>query len=276
MLANPWVEMSLKLSFCARLPWALAGVAHHESSVVKAVALHCLKVYDSMDCAVRACLPEVVHSFLSVGGPWRSEMEMVAKDGCPLARSSSFLGSVASLRFCPLSERIIEAGHKAIKTPHGFTKFGAASASSALRTYPLLVQPLLANPDFFSAVADALQSCQNPSAAVEFFHMSRHPQLQVKSNHVKMLHMTAQVVYRCDAASTFADLKHIRREHGKQMLTLEGEAAKALRAQEPLSMGALLRHFVADHCQVMELLVCNHSVKCQTQWHQHRSRFPCS
>eukprot|EP00971_Amphidinium_carterae_P000726 14272-Amphidinium_carterae.2 len=246
--------MKIKVAFASKLPWALAGLTHHHTSVVKAVAAHCCEEYDKLPQASHAILGSLTNRFLAHDGrgQWRTEMEALSRDGALLMRSDSFVTAVCSLRFCPLSERTIEAGHKDVKTPHGFTKFGPASAASNLRAFPMIVRPLLAKPDFFDVMVKCMTEMAKPSTAANLLHLKRHPQMQIfwqpgNSKHDAVLRMTGQVLYRCDSTSTYADLSLLRAGHDKQVLRLEGEALKALRAKEPLTMQALLAYHLVDH-----------------------------
>eukprot|EP00971_Amphidinium_carterae_P351612 6492190-Amphidinium_carterae.3 len=246
------LEMSIRLNFAARLPWCLGGLSHHHPTIVRVVAKHCVREFDQLLPEAQACLSPWVHNFLAMDKPWRLEMDNLSCDGRLLKRSDAFVSAVASLRFCPLSERTIEAGHKDIKTGHSYTKFGPSSAASQLRAFPLLVRPLLTHPSFFQRIAACLKEVQMPADAARLFHAHSHPQLQVfwrpgQNVHAKVLRMTAHILYKCDTTSVFADLQGLRIAHRQQLLQLEGKAARAISCKETLTMDSLMQRYLLEH-----------------------------
>eukprot|EP00971_Amphidinium_carterae_P008279 163430-Amphidinium_carterae.3 len=246
-------ELRLKLKYVTMLPWCLAGLAHHNEFIVQGVAKHCISTYDTMLAVNKACLPKYVHRFLQEDSAWRHEIDAISNGKATTAADATLLLAIASLRFIPISERVIEAGHSTVKKSHGYNSFGPVSASSHLRTLPNLIRPLMgtSGKEFFDAVVAMLSVARIPASAALALHVSRHPQVQAVlteegRQHSTILKILAKVVYRCDALSTFRDLRSTKRTQQQNVLLLEGEALKHLKAREPITMEALLAHHLTD------------------------------
>eukprot|EP00971_Amphidinium_carterae_P255359 5069596-Amphidinium_carterae.2 len=248
-------ELHLKHGFATMLPWCLAGLAHHNDKIVQGVALHCIATYDALPAVKKTCLPKYVHNFLQEESTWRHELSAISCGRKTTAVSATLLLAIASFRFVPLSERVIEAGHSTVKKSHGYNRFGPVSASSHLRTLPNLIRPLMGTSgrEFFDTVVAMLATAKIPSSAALALHVSRHPQVQAVlaetgrvRQHTSITKILAKVVYRCDALSTFQDLRSAKRTQQQNVLLLEGEALKQCKAREPMTMDALLAHHLTD------------------------------
>ena len=264
------MELVLKLGFAKLLPWALCGLAHDRNEAAVQVAQHCLQLYDQMADAQRKCLPRIAHQFLArefddaaPSHTFRSDLERVA-EGLPVtACSGAFVLAVASLRFCPLSERTVEAGHASVKKGHGYNKVSAGSASAHLRFGNELLHPMVHQVAFFeqlSKLSNQLERSRKLATVARSLHLSMHPQLLALSTestgrqHTRLLPFLSKVLYRCDAATIFKDLNMIKREHGQQIIRMQSEAMKQFQQREPLSIDALTAHYLTEHLRsVLEI-----------------------
>ena len=254
------MELVLKLGFAKLLPWALCGLAHDRNEVAVKVAQHCLKLYDEMSDAQRHCLPCVAQAFLAreneafaPARAFRSDLERVAQGSPVTACSGAFVLAVASLRFCPLSERTVEAGHARVKKGHGYNKVSPASASAHLRFGSELLQPMIHDVDFFERLSNQLERSRKLATVAKSLHLTMHPQLLALSTeatgrqHTKLLPFLSKVLYRCDAASVFKDLSMVKREHGQEVIRMQSEAMKQFQQREPLSIDAIIAHYLTEH-----------------------------
>ena len=242
---------TIKIGYAKRLPWLLSGLSHHVGHIATTVAKECLQAYDNVSQQdAMESLPDIVHSFLRVSSPsLRADVEKVAKGGHFTSCSSSYIRAIAAMRFANLSERQVEAGHKTIKKEHGYQAFGPVSASVRLRSQVEVDTRLSQNPSMLVELLDCLACIRTGGASghsmVHAAHLLHQRGEKVQSTYLSK--RLAQVLYRCDAVSTFNSFMQAATLHQKRLAHLKGPSHWQRKQDLPLCMQSLAAHHLTDH-----------------------------
>lgn len=116
-------------------PWLLAGLAHASPTQARHIAQQCLQQWES---TAEHLHHKVSREFLHPAGVLRKEVDRFAS-GTPLEQLTPVARQrIASLKFMPVVERLIEATHKNMKMAGGHHRAGPMSLSNAVRSQVVL------------------------------------------------------------------------------------------------------------------------------------------
>eukprot|EP00971_Amphidinium_carterae_P330697 6463862-Amphidinium_carterae.1 len=206
--------LKIKTQFWERLPWLLAGLAHHDASTVQLVSSKCLQAWhnDSRDDA---------HHPLTLAFMTRPHYEHVLalSTGQPLALLPlPFQQMVAKLAFIPVAETTIEAKHARVSHAKGIRQVGAVTVSLANRL-PMLQQWLDRGLVSIEEVLEQFTRARSTTTAPLALGLAAHPGLQGTANaHGTIKKPSSRTIrdllvglcYQCDISCMNQDLRAAR------------------------------------------------------------------
>lgn len=250
------MNLKIKTSFTAKLPWMLAGLAHYNPGVVQRIAKEAIDAYDSTPEETRKDLHKEAHRFLSPTHRLRAEMEKLAAGVALGALSRRAQRHISKLRFISLSERVIEAGHKDIKTSSEHHKLGEIAVSSAVRTTFVLERQARLQPDMIHQLVKCVAACRRAKDMPQKFHLQKHPEV-LHLRHQRSVGkppqtttwaaVFAKVLYRCDPDAMFNPLEKQVKEHDRQARREHARATRLLGERRVVGHGEILAHNFVEH-----------------------------
>ena len=202
--------ISIKTAYTRSLPYLLAGLVHHDASVVKQIAMQALAQFQQV-------APEHHHrltlKFLEASSPLRPSLLAVA-DGDQLEQHPQLEEAAAALHFVMASERDIEGSHATSNPlPAKANHITAQYRSLGLRLPEM--RPKLEEGPFFIKMAELVERSKVKCAS-HSLGLLAHPELAqywqagavAKTPPLKVLW---RVVYLCDIDSQLSDVSRISR-----------------------------------------------------------------
>ena len=202
--------LQVKFSYWGDLPYALCGVAHASSHTARSAAHSCLAKFEDAvarrggDTSGMHCLTA---QWLSPGR-LRDQLVLFAQG---VSRDDPRLATLrhhcARLMFIPIIERSVEGRHSEVKR----ATLHARHHSGAYISCRLRLKELLAHadkrPEVLEEIAQQLDSCRLARWVLHHIGLSAHPALAHIAGETPDA-LADKVVYRLDAATQFADMKH--------------------------------------------------------------------
>mgnify|MGYP000653659006 FL=1 len=250
------LDFKIKTSFVHKLPWICAGLAHHDPAVVRRIAEEALSLYDATPAELQEYLHPLAHKFLSPRRRLRKEVQSLAAGVLVSSLSTRAKRNIARFRFLNLSERIIEAGHKDIKTEAGHHKLKEVSVSTALRCSTVLECQLQIDPSVLKEVVKCIWLSRSPSEAMRLLHLEGHPamvelrRLDAEGSHPQTSAWQttlARVLYRCDGHTVFGTMELQAGKHKRAVAREDGRVGRLTKVQKALNQGELLAYTFIDH-----------------------------
>ena len=201
---------TLKLKYWRRLPWCLAGLAHHDVVKAKACARRAL--------ALAANHVGPVHwlvALILIPGTICYDQVLLFINGTPLEQLPALMVWLAMLRSIKISERWIESRHALIKRAFAGIHAGAITHMNFITSLPMIEHLLEAVDAGISALARHYEGLRNPFLVLKEMGFLTHPAIReildatfhrkTCLHHKKRKHII-QIVYHCDTRSLFQPL----------------------------------------------------------------------
>ena len=212
--------MHSKLSFWRQMPWALCGLAHHDSGVSRACGQRAVQLWASMPGDAQH--HRITLEFFALGCQGHTDLQRYLNGGVALQDLPHLEFLVARFRVIAVAERWIEARHSLTKRHLQ----SAPNASVVHVAFCGIQQPLRdmlrADPKFLDELAGFCPQTHNPMTCIRTCGLSLHPGIQhlaAAASHKKDLNRKERaaivdILYHVDSSSLHAALPEVPSEPG--------------------------------------------------------------
>ena len=248
--------LEVKIGFWRKLPWLLAGLAHHDEAQARQCASAALAHWSGTGDGGHQFHHPVSQKFLSAGGGLRQHLDAFV-DGTPRADLPvDFRMAVAALAFTPVVERTIEAQHSYIKKRAGHNRSGPCSVSLSIRAEHVMEQTLRRDPGALKDLCAAFEDVRHVRHAVKILGFERHPAFEALSHSSQTSLWVSKFIsalYTCDLDSQYADTSEAQKENRKRAEKHKRHAMRHAHLEHPvleappLSADSIMARSMLDH-----------------------------
>ncbi|CAE7229370.1 unnamed protein product [Symbiodinium sp. CCMP2456] len=246
-------SLSAKFSFWDRLPWHLAGLAHHWPSQARAAAKACMAQYDDMQANPRMKLEHhhvLSVEFLQPGTALRRDIESFASGE---AMTPELAAASAPFRFIAVVERVVEGLHRNVKVASKHVALGPTKISLSVRLRE--IEEMAEDPAVMSELCKCFEDARQIRIASARLGVLQHPQFlellyqkRVRTTH--WLRTLQHAIHRCDLGTQFMNLDSARAVHNKKRELDKTEAKhvrRTLGLPVPRTFDDILKRLICDH-----------------------------
>lgn len=202
------LELSVKLSFCEKLPWRLALLAHTDLAMARRELSKVVHEYDSLPTTLQQHHHALTRKTLDKSRSIRAELDAFL-GGHNLVDLPQLLELAASFRFVQITERYFEASHAIVKRK--VNPNGAGPVVSLTRRLFRLANDISINPSLLHEVAQHYQVARDLKSLPARLGLAGHPDLSSfcgqKRVNWKIVKVLNKVLYRTDTAGQFTDVR---------------------------------------------------------------------
>ena len=225
--------LQLKLMFWRQLPWALAGILHHDSAIARDAAAQCLHQYDMnpesigakhrlsrLYCAALAQQPDSL----------RDQLQSFV-EGCDLLTLQPLLKHLLPLKFIPCVERWVERQHSLVNTALAGKRRKHATVVSLANRLLEFEKRCEIHPHWLQEVAQQFVAVrQIRSLCLQFGFLAdpilRHMHDNTKIHHTALFPKAIALFYHQDIQLQNRSLRPLERVHATQARKMAKAYAK--------------------------------------------------
>ena len=252
--------LELKTAFASTLPFAICGLAYHDTARAKQLGRHLVEVFDQNPAA--ALHDRVTLAWFAAGSPIRVQLDAwLANDDVDLQTLPLLHMQIAKKKLVPINETPGERPHGQVKTRIAFKASQGKQASLRLRL-PEIKKALVRKPGFRDSLIQHIEDVKKELELCRVVGiMDQSPIVQAASHirsHARKLgwgylrKTITAVLYRFDSASQFQKHAGARKDHDQRHEREKRAAMKILQPKSaPLSFERLLAREWVQHLRVV-------------------------
>ena len=258
-----WTGLQVKLDFCRRLPWRLAGVAHHDLAVARRIGKECMALFDAQGPEVQA----LHHSrTLQILGPSMRPALLAFIEGADWdsgGEVNALARAVLPFKFVPIVERYIEGAHSLVH--RGVASSHSPPLISLARRLPRLEANLAQRPEILQELLKCFDRTRHVKSIPELLGISSHPCLYMEGCEFKgqatnpsakrrdhLVRKLNYIIYRADVEGQFHDTKEQQKQHEQAQERKRKQAARILPEATPAlpaCVGSVIQTAALQHLQ---------------------------
>ena len=253
------VLLRTKTNYLRRLPWLMAGLAHHQEACARHCAVMIKDQWQANPC--KDAHHRLTVQYMSRPG-FVSDIEKLANGETRSRLSTWTQETIASLRFIPVVETTIEEKHARLTRAKRMHDIKATRTSLSNRL-PWLERSCLKEHVSMPQLLHHFHQARHIQRLPALLGVEMHPDLldadgvtPLKMSSGELARRISRITYHCDISSLFVSQAVAGREHVKSKNTLDRIAAKLVakvrgcsqvKSLEDVMNNIMSAHFLATH-----------------------------